>query len=306
MAITFTGKYTATVAVPSGMKLLAASILRDLIGMRTSASAIESDSENYQVQASSPVSTLKGTQLACTCRIGFHPSLHSFGLCSFRDRKTLLASMRPPFLLRGQFSTVRFSTLAVAVMDPPTSPLHTPHSSNPMCLKVQSDCGNVQASATRRHSFRFAPPPPPRRIWRREMPFPTFPGRRRCCPSSVIHRPCPVFYPFSLRSHAVGSETPGCPQSARFGGRRKARSPIYVPIYDNTTPGEHIGSDSSCIPYRASPAISTRNPYNFPFVRCVGCVHATCCTDYCTPTTAGQSGLGRLVPDDPWARRPLV
>ena len=126
MTITFTGKYTATGKVPSGMKLLAASILRDLIVMRTSASAIESDSDSHQVQAS-PVSTPKGTQLACTCCIGFHPSLHSFGLCSFRDRKTLLASMRPPFLLRGQFSTVRFSTLAVAAMDPQFlhSTLHT-------------------------------------------------------------------------------------------------------------------------------------------------------------------------------------
>lgn len=175
------------------------------------------------------------------------------------------------------------------------------YSPNPMCLKVQSDCGKYsserQPVVARFCSARSSPPTSAR--WRREVPFfRLFPG------VTVLLLPLHL-YPPSMsgflsiqlgRSHAVGSETPGCPQSARCRRAAQSRSPIYVP----TRPGEHIASDS----YRASPAISTRNPSTVISL-CALC--GLCARDvlhgllYCTSANVRQSGLGRLVPvpDDP-------
>lgn len=119
---------------------------------------------------------LKGHSWRAHVVSGFHPSPHWFGLRSFRDRKLFwLLCDRPPVLLRGQFCRREILDARSRGHESPTSPHYSP---NPMCLKVQRDCGKYsserQPVVTRFASL--APPPPPRRGGAERCHSRLFPG----------------------------------------------------------------------------------------------------------------------------------
>ena len=186
---------------------------------------------------------------------GFIRLFNAFRRRSFRDRKLDWLLCDHPFL-RGSNSPHR------GVLDARSRGHRSPHVSTPARSYVPEGSNELRKfqgsrDSTRCYTFFFAYSSPPRRHRAERRPFPTFPGGH-CCPSSVILLHGRFFYPFSWRSHGVASETARMPAKARVLAAAQNRSPIYVRYM--TTPGEHIVS-VRLFPYRASPAISTRNPY---------------------------------------------
>ena len=262
MTITFTGKYSRS-----------NSALRN----ETSSGVNSADLACVRLRSGGP--TRKGHQsrqprsrpltgaLACVLHryssvFGFIRLFDSFRRCSFRDRKLDWLLCDHPFLRGSKFPHRGILILDARSRQSSIAPT-SPHPPNLMCLKVQRKLRKFQSErySTRRRRFFiiFASLLLPTfgAVAPRESHSRLFPGVTSG-PSSVILLHGSVFYPFNWRSHGVASETPRMPAKARVLAAAQNRSPIYVRYM--TTPGEHIGS-VRLFPYRASPAISTRNPY---------------------------------------------